>query len=269
LETLHLVPVPIAEGQPDGSALRVLPPTTVEIARRCQYFLVENARSARAFLKAVGHPGPIAQLRIVEIGHEPDSSAVDRWLAPLRGSGAEPGTDAVLLSEAGCPGIADPGATLVARAHELGIRVAPWVGPSSIVLALMGAGMNGQQFRFLGYLPQARDALWERLRAVQADANRGETQVFIETPYRNVRLFEAILEVCEANTHLGLAVELTSANQSVITRTIAQWRDMRAWAAPALDRRAAVFLMHGLAVRPLISPARPRYRGRASLRPRS
>ena len=269
METLHLVPVPIAEGQPDGSALRVLPPTTVEIARQCRYFLVENARSARAFLKAVGHPGPIADLQIVEIGHEPDPSAIDHWLAPLRSSSAEPGTDAVLLSEAGCPGIADPGATLVARAHELGVRVAPWVGPSSIVLALMGAGMSGQQFRFLGYLPQARDALCERLRAVQADANRGETQIFIETPYRNIRLFEAILQVCEAKTRLGLAVDLTAANQSVITRTIAQWQSVRASASPALDRHAAVFLLHGSTARALASPEHAPHSGRSSLRPRN
>ncbi len=261
-----MVPVPIVEGPSDGSALRVLPPDTVEIARQCRYFLVENARSARAFLKAVGHPGLIADLQIVEIGHEPDASAIDGWLAPLCRSGVAPGTDGVLLSEAGCPGIADPGATLVARAHELGIRVTPWVGPSSIVLALMGAGMNGQQFRFLGYLPQARDALFERLRAVQADANRGETQIFIETPYRNIRLFEAILEVCDANTRLGLAVELTAANQSVVTRSIGQWRSMRASVLPALDRRAAVFLLHGSTIHSLASAARSRHRRRSPSR---
>jgi len=268
LGTLHLVPVPIVEGQVDGSALHVLPPATVQIARQCRYFLVENARSARAFLKSVGHPGPIADLQIVEIGHEPDPSAIDRWLAPLRGSGAEPGAAAALLSEAGCPGIADPGATLVARAHELGIAVAPWVGPSSILLALMGAGMNGQQFRFLGYLPQAQDALRARLRAVQADANQGETQIFIETPYRNVRLFEVILEVCEAGTRLGLAVDLTAANQSVITRTIAQWRSIRAETSPALHRRAAVFLMHGSTAHQVTSPARARHSQRPPSRPR-
>ena len=269
METLHLVPVPIAEGQPDGSALRVLPPTTVEIARQCRYFLAENARSARAFLRAVGHPGPIADLQIVEIGHEPDPLAIDHWLAPLRSSGAESGTDAILLSEAGCPGIADPGATLVARAHELGIRVAPWVGPSSIVLALMGAGMNGQHFRFLGYLPQERGALRERLRAVQVDANRGETQIFIETPYRNVRLFEAILQVCEANTRLGLAIELTAANQTVLTRTIAQWQSVRASASAALDRHAAVFLVAASTARALAPRAHAPHRRRSPLRPRS
>lgn len=130
----------------------------------------------------------------------------------------------------------------------------------------MGAGMNGQQFRFLGYLPQARDALCERLRAVQADANRGETQIFIETPYRNIRLFEVILEVCEAKTRLSLAIELTGVNQSVVTRTIAQWRSVRTATSAALDRRAAVFLMQGSSANQPSSRARARRRGHPSLR---
>lgn len=249
MASLHLVPVPIVqgagEGLVEGSAQSVLPPATIEVARQAHYFLVENARSARAFLKAAGHPQPIASLQIIEIGHEPDAAAIDGWLSPVRGAGGEPGIDAVLLSEAGCPGVADPGAMLVARAHELGIAVMPWVGPSSILLALMGAGMNGQQFRFLGYLPQGRDALRERLRTVQHDAQLGETQIFIETPYRNARLFEAVLEVCAAGTRLCLAVELTGAKQSIVTRTIAQWRALQASVALTLDRRPAVFLLHG------------------------
>jgi len=254
LKTLHLVPVPIVEGQGgglfDGSALRVLPPATIDVARQTEYFLVENARSARAFLKAIGHPRPIQSLKIVQIGHDADPAASDRWLAPLADGGTPPSMDAVLLSEAGCPGIADPGAVLVARAHELGIRVVPWVGPSSIVLALMGAGMNGQQFRFLGYLPQGREALCDRLRAVQRDAQSGETQIFIETPYRNVRLFQTILEVCDANTRLGLAIELTGPKQILATHTIAQWRTRRTSTERSLERRATVFLMHATTRRP-------------------
>jgi len=246
---LHLVPVPIAQspgtGQTDGAALHVLPPSTVETARRSRYFLAEDARSARAFLKAIAHPLAIASLQIVEIGHEPDPASIDRWLAPLRGLGGAPAVDAVLLSEAGCPGIADPGASLVARAHALGIAVVPWVGPSSILLALMACGMNGQRFRFLGYLPQARDALRARLLLLQRDAQFGETQVFIETPYRNVRLFETILEVCAADLRLCLATDLTGPGQSVATRTVAQWQGDAARQGPALERRPTVFLLHG------------------------
>ncbi len=253
--SLHLVPVPIVDParahDGDACALRAIAPASVDATRGAHYFLVENARSARAFLKAIAHPQPIASLQIVEIGHQPDPALVDGWLAPLLGAGNRTPIDAVLLSEAGCPGIADPGASLVARAHRLGITVIPWVGPSSIILALMGAGMNGQQFRFLGYLPQERAALREALRGLQQDARRGETQVFIETPYRNARLFEAVLQTCDAELDLCLAIELTAPSQMLITRSIAQWRGLPAAQLPALDRRATVFLLHA-------APAGPR-----------
>ena len=261
---LHLVPVPLVDAgaQPEcaGAASRVLPASTVAAAQAARYFLVENARSARAFLKAIGHPSALASLDIVEIGHEPDPARIDAWLAPLLATGGGPTADAVLLSEAGCPGIADPGATLVARAHELGIEVIPWVGPSSILLALMAAGMNGQRFRFLGYLPQDRSALRERLIALQRDAWDGETQICIETPYRNGRLFEAILETCDPALNLAVAVELTGAQASIATRTVAHWRSMGAAFTAQLHRRPAVFLLHGSA------PAAPVRRPGASAR---
>jgi 16S rRNA (cytidine1402-2'-O)-methyltransferase len=150
-----------------------------------------------------------------------------------------------LVSEAGCPGIADPGATVVARAHELALPVRPLVGPSSITLALMGSGMNGQRFRFLGYLPQAADELGARLRAVERDAGQGETQIFIETPYRNARLFDAILAHCQPETRLCVAVDLTGPGETLVTRSIAQWRALPAERRPNLQRRPAVFLLHG------------------------
>lgn len=255
--TLHLVPVPIADissgtgaakgavQDAPGSPAAVLPGPTIEVARRSRYFLAENARSARAFLKAIAHPEPIASLRIVEIGHAPDATLIDNWLDPLDPRDGAAPIDAVIVSEAGCPGIADPGAIVVARAHERGITVTPWVGPSSILLALMAAGLNGQAFRFLGYLPQDRGELQQRLVAVQRDAQRGETQVFIETPYRNARLFESLLQVCEGSLRLCLAVDLTGANARVVTRTIAQWAALDARERPVLDRRAAVFLLCG------------------------
>ena len=244
--TLHLVPVPLVDASTaaplPGSALGVLAPASLAVVRAARYFLVENARSARAFLKAVGHPDPIASLDIVQIGHEPDAALIDQWLAPLT---LAPPVDAVVLSEAGCPGIADPGTSLAARAHECGIPVVPWPGPSSLVLALMGAGMNGQQFRFLGYLPQDREDLRQRLLALQPDAQRGETQVFIETPYRNARLFEIILQVCDPALRLCLAIDLTGAHAVLRTHTVGQWSRMAPAQWPALDRRPAVFLLHG------------------------
>ncbi len=253
--TLHLVPVPIspsaswamaADG--DGSALPAtalgaLPAPTSAAARAARYFLAENARSARAFLKAIGHPLPIASLQIIEIGHAPDPAQLDAWLDPLLPAAGVAPVDAVVLSEAGCPGIADPGASVVARAHARGIPVMPWVGPSSILLALMGAGMNGQAFRFLGYLPQDQGSLHERLQAVQRDAQRGETQVFIETPYRNERLLASVLQVCDGALQLCVAVDLTGPGQAITARSVAQWNALGPAAWPVLERRAAVFLL--------------------------
>ena len=232
--TLHLIPVPIAA----DTLPAVLPPAVLERVRTLQVFLVENARSARAFLKTAGHPDPIASLQIAEIGHAPAADLLDAWLAPVRA-----GADAAVLSEAGCPGVADPGATLVARAHEIGIPVMPWVGPSAILLALMASGMSGQNFRFLGYLPQNRDELAKRLLAVQRDALRGETQIFIETPYRNQRLFEAILQTCDPGVALGLAIDLTAPQQRIATHPVARWREIAATNPPPLEKRPTVFLL--------------------------
>ncbi len=235
--TLFVLPVPLA----DTAAGDVLPAPVLQVARATQYVLAENARSARAFLKAAGHPGPIQQVRIVQIGHAPQASQVVEWLAPLR-SGQ---TDAALVSECGCPGIADPGATIVACAHDFGLRVRPLVGPSSVLLALMASGMNGQRFRFLGYLPQQADALALSLKRTERDARDGETQIFIETPYRTERLFEAILAQCTDSTRLCVALDLGSASEAAITRRVGQWRAMPPSERPVLRGRPAVFLLHG------------------------
>jgi 16S rRNA (cytidine1402-2'-O)-methyltransferase len=235
--TLFVLPVPLADADPAD----VLPAPVLTIAREARYLLAENARSARAFLKAAGHPGPIQQVRIVQIGHAPQPSQALEWLAPLQ-SGQ---SDACLVSECGCPGIADPGATVVACAHDLGLTVRPLVGPSSVCLALMASGMNGQRFRFLGYLPQDAAALSDSLRRLERDALGGETQIFIETPYRTERLFQAILAHCGDSTRLGLALDLGSAAETTITRRIGQWRALSPAERPAMQRRPAVFLLHG------------------------
>ena len=159
---LYLLPCPISE----APALDALPASTVETARRIDHFLVEAARTARATLKAMGHPKPIAELDIVEIGHDPAPELISEWLQPVLD-----GADAAVLSESGCPGVADPGAQIAARAHELGIRVVPLTGPSSILLTLMASGLDGQRFRFSGYLPKHDAALpfWlPKKRAAQA-----------------------------------------------------------------------------------------------------
>lgn len=232
--TLYLLPTPIAEVPADD----VLPAGTLAVARRLGYFLAENAKSARAFLKAIAHPHPLAQVRIVEIGHAPDPARCDEWLAALLD-----GQDAAIVSEAGCPGVADPGAALVARAHALHLPVVPLVGPSALLLALMASGLNGQSFRFVGYLPQDAAALAARLRALEDASRAGETQIFIETPYRNERLFAAALATCAPDTRLSLAVDLTARNARIATQTIAEWRALRNAQRPPLHRRPAVFAL--------------------------
>jgi 16S rRNA (cytidine1402-2'-O)-methyltransferase len=229
--TLYLLPCLIADGTVDA----VLPPAVVATAHRLDRFLAENAKSARAFLKAIGHPRLLRELDIVEIGHAPPPGEIDGWLAPVRA-----GRDTALVSEAGCPAVADPGADLVAAAHAAGIPVRPLVGPSSLLLALMASGLGGQRFRFHGYLPVPAAERAERLQALARAARGGETQLFIETPYRSAQLFSAILEHCDGNTRLALAVDVTSADEFIAARTVAQWR---AQPAPALQRRPAVFLL--------------------------
>jgi len=238
--TLYLLPAPLAE-----TALDTLPPATVTVAHRVGYFLAESARTTRAFLKAVGHPQPIAQLRIVEIGHRPDPAALDAWLDPL----AE-GIDGAIVAEAGCPGIADPGAALVARAHARALRVRPLVGPSSLLLALMASGLNGQAFRFAGYLPQEAGALGAALRRLERESRGGETQLWIETPYRNDRMLEAVLAHCATDTLLSLATDLTGAGETVQTRSVAAWRVLVATRRPRVHRRPTVFALMAAAAGP-------------------
>ena len=233
--TLYLLPCPIAAGALDA----VLPAEVIAITHRLNYFLVEEAKSARAFLKEVGHPRPIRELTIVEIGHTPRMEDIDGWLAPLAS-----GTDAAIVSEAGCPGIADPGGTIVAAAHARGLRVRPLVGPSSILLALMGAGLDGQRFRFHGYLPVAADARAAALKTLERESKtRAETQVFIETPYRSAVLFDAVLSACAPSTRLAVAADVTGAGEFIATRTVQQWKNGPPELRPPLHRQPAMFCL--------------------------
>lgn len=230
--TLYLLPCPIAAGSLQAS----LPAEVIATARRLEHFLVEDAKTARAFLKELGHPKPIRDLAIDEIGHAPAAESIGAWLAPVVA-----GRDAAIVSEAGCPSIADPGGTIVAAAHARGIRVRPLVGPSSILLALMAAGLDGQRFRFHGYLPVASEERTASLKALEREAKaRAETQVFIETPYRSASMFDAVLAACAPSTRVAIAVDLTGPGEFVGMRTAQQWKSV---ARPSLQRQPAVFLL--------------------------
>lgn len=232
--TLYLLPVPISDGSLNAS----LPSDVIQLARRVENFLVEDAKTARAFLKRLDHPKPLRELSLIEIGHAPPDADIATWLAPLG-----MGIDIAVLSEAGCPAIADPGATLVAAAHRGGWKVHPLVGPSSIVLALMASGLDGQRFRFVGYLPIAADERAVAIQALERESKRGETQLFIETPYRNAALFEALLLHCQPATRIAVAVDLTGDAESAQQCTVGEWRTRPADAWPAFAKRPAVFCL--------------------------
>jgi 16S rRNA (cytidine1402-2'-O)-methyltransferase len=222
---LYLVPAPLG-----GPAADALPAAAAAIVRGLRDFAVENARSARAFLGALGMPCAVRELNIVEIGT--DAAAL---LAPLRA-----GRPMGVLSEAGSPAVADPGAALVAAAHAEGFRVVPLVGPCALLLALMASGLEGQRFAFCGYLPRDRQELAERIRELEKRSRtEHETQIFIETPYRSDALLQALLGHCGAATRLCVAADLSLPTEDIATRSVAEWR-----AAPrAIGRRPAVFLL--------------------------
>jgi 16S rRNA (cytidine1402-2'-O)-methyltransferase len=225
--TLYLIPVALG----GDNALKLVPPDTIDTARKLRTFIAENAKSARGFLKAIAHPAPLRELNI----HVLDEHTRD--VAPLLKLLLS-GEDCGLMSEAGCPAVADPGSALVRRAHEAGVRVVPLIGPSSILLALMASGMNGQRFAFHGYLPVERPERARRVKELEARAE-DETQIFIEAPYRNDALLSALLEHCRGDTLLCIAADLTLPGGFVGARTIAEWKKK----PPIIDRRPAVFLL--------------------------
>lgn len=230
--TLWLLPVALG----DTPWQNDLPIATREEACRLTRFIVENAKTARAELKRIGHPIPLRELAIEQLPEAPTTADIERLIAPLRA-----GHDIGLMSEAGCPAVADPGALLVRRAHELGLVVRPLVGPSSLLLALMASGLDGQRFAFHGYLPAREPERSLRIAELENESARlKQTQIFIETPYRNHALFGALLLSCRPKTRLCLATDLTLASEHIVTRRAADWK---AAPAPDLDKRPTVFLL--------------------------
>ena len=219
---LYAIPTPLG-----GAAVDALPPAALQTIRTLKDFAVENAKSARAFLGGLGMP--VRELNVFELENEGNP------LKPL-----QEGRDLGLLSEAGAPAIADPGAKLVEAAHDAGFQVVPLVGPSSILLALMASGLEGQRFAFCGYLPREAAEREKRIRELEARSRReSETEIFIETPYRNQALLDALLKSGKPTTRLCVAADLTLATESIQSRTIAAWRT----SAAAIGKRPAVFLL--------------------------
>jgi 16S rRNA (cytidine1402-2'-O)-methyltransferase len=230
--TLYLIPVPLGNNQPSC----VLPATVLAKTRGLAHFVAENAKSARAFLKSLPNEIPLQQIDIQELNEHTPSIRLPGLLAPLLA-----GSDLGLVSEAGCPAVADPGAALVALAHAQGVRVAPLVGPSAILLALMGSGLSGQNFSFHGYLPVREQARLQKLRELEkASREEQRTQIFIETPYRNHQMLDTLRQACAPGTRVCVACDLTLDSETIITRSCADWRRQD---LPSIDRRPAVFLL--------------------------
>lgn len=232
---LYLVPVSLGSSALDDT----LPSGAAIIARGLQHFVVENAKTARAELKRLEHPTPLRDIDIHPLPRDVTTTVATSLLAP-----ALAGKDMGLMSEAGVPAVADPGALLVREAHRLKIRVVPLVGPSSLLLALMASGLDGQRFAFHGYLPiddNARRTTIQSLEAASRNAN--QTQLFIETPYRNMRMLDALLCTCQPDTLLCVARALTTPDEWIHTCSIARWRRAP---RPRLDKIPTVFLLLGV-----------------------
>ncbi|MGQ5524592.1 SAM-dependent methyltransferase [Chitinimonas sp. PSY-7] len=231
--TLYLIPAPLGDSNLDS----FLPADVRKIANRIEHWIVEHPKTARAFLKLYGPERQIASLQMHELNEHTKDAELTSLLAPLQA-----GHDVGLMSEAGCPGVADPGAKLARLAHIHGIRVAPLVGPSSILLALMASGASGQRFRFHGYLPLEAGARLEKLRELERDSTKlDEAQLFIETPYRNDAMLDAALQACKPNTWLTIARDLTTDDELVISQVLSDWKKQP---RPELKKRPAMFVLY-------------------------
>ena len=227
--TIYLIPIPIAE-----EALHTLSPQITEVAPKVKHFFVEDLRTARRFLKSVDKSIVIDDLQFSEIDKHrgPDFNTLRHWI--------KQGYLIGIMSEAGCPGVADPGAELVAVAHKAGAKVVPLTGPNSLILALMASGLNGQSFCFNGYLPVKEPARSQSIKQLEANSKKdNQTQLFIETPYRNNNMVNDLLQFCNPETRLCIAQNITGATEYIRTLSIAEWRIQK----PNLVKAPAVFLL--------------------------
>ena len=234
--TLYLIPNTLGD---DASIPAVLPIEVRSIGARLQHFIVENSKPARQFLKAIGIETPLQQVSMSELNVNTADKDIESLLAPLLA-----GHDVGLISDAGCPAVADPGARAVAAAHAHGIAVRPLVGPSSILLALMASGLNGQKFAFHGYLPVNASERNTALKSLESESRQSnQTQMFIETPYRNNALLDALCQSLSPQTMLCIATDVTLPSESILTLSIKQWRALlQKKQTPELHKRPTLFL---------------------------
>jgi 16S rRNA (cytidine1402-2'-O)-methyltransferase len=229
--TLYLIPTNLSD---PFAPVEILPPHVIKIALGLNHYVAENAKSARAFLKSIGISRPLQEVSITELNEHTPARELETLLAPLRA-----GHDMGLVSEAGAPGVADPGAELVALAHRNNIVVMPLVGPSSILLGLMASGLDGQRFAFHGYLPQEKTQRMQTIQELERESRqRRMTQIFIETPYRNQPLLSDLIATLSRETRLCVACDLTGAGQTIQMQKISEWQRQ----APALKKVPALFL---------------------------
>ncbi len=228
---LHLLPAPLADDAPIEASI---PKGTRTAVRSIRHFICETPKRARRFLKALDLDHELQQLNFYPLNKHTDPEDLPSYLTPCL-----EGHDTALLSDAGCPGIADPGGDLIALAHKKGIPVRPLTGPSSITMALMASGMNGQRFRFHGYAPHGDKELKKLLERMGNDARKGETQLIMETPYRNERLLRAFLHWGDPELRLCIAIELTSERGSVQSMAIKDWEKEH----PEFHKRPAIFVL--------------------------
>lgn len=230
---LYLIPVTLGETSTD----QVLPSYNHDIIMGIRHFIVENVRSARRFLRQTDREFPIDDSTFYEMGKHADEHQFSQYLQALRD-----GKPMGVISEAGCPAVADPGADIVAIAQRQNLRVIPLVGPSSMIMAVMASGLNGQSFAFNGYLPVDDADRARKLKALESRAwNEYQTQLFIETPYRNQKMFQALLQSLRPQTRMCIAAGITTADEYIHTHTIAEWKKKQ---LPDLSKVPAIFLIN-------------------------
>lgn len=227
---IYLIPVSLG----GENFNEVIPEKVLQITRELRYFTVEELRSARRFLRAIDREFPIDETEFFILNEHTREEEIEAFLKPVI-----EGNNLGIMSEAGLPCIADPGSRLVAIAHQRNITVIPLTGPSSIILALISSGMNGQNFTFNGYLPVKPEERKSKLHELERRSKDGFAQIFMETPYRNQNMFEALISICNPATRLCIAADITLPSESIITRTISEWKRNK----PDLKDRMAVFIL--------------------------